>query len=109
MKTRDFLDFRVLTLNGRAVQNKGMALFPRRIDGLYAMISRQNDENLFIMFSDNPHFWDDPQILVRPSENWQLSKIGNCGSPIETGLAGSCSLTASAQCANIASAQSYSI
>src|SRR5271166_154513 len=61
-----------------------MALFPRRIDGLYAMISRQDDENLFIMFSDNPHFWDDPQILVRPSENWQLSKIGNCGSPIET-------------------------
>ena len=84
MKTRDFLDFRVLTLNGRAVQNKGMALFPRRIDGLYAMISRQDDENLFIMFSDNPHFWDDPQILVRPSENWQLSKIDNCGSPIET-------------------------
>lgn len=84
MKTRDFLDFRVLTLNGRAVQNKGMALFPRRIDGLYAMISRQDDENLFIMFSGNPHFWDDPQILVRPSENWELFKIGNCGSPIET-------------------------
>ena len=84
MKTRDFLDFRVFTLNGRAVQNKGMALFLRRIDGLYAMISRQDDENLFIMFSDNPHFWDDPQILVRPSENWQLSKICNCGSPIET-------------------------
>jgi predicted GH43/DUF377 family glycosyl hydrolase len=84
MKTRDFLEFRVLTLNGRAAQNKGMALFPRRIDGLYAMISRQDDENLFIMFSDNPHFWDDPKILMRPSENWQLSKIGNCGSPIET-------------------------
>ena len=84
IKTRDFLDFRVLTLNGRTVQNKGMALFPRRIDGLYAMISRQDDENLFIMFSGNPHFWDDPQILVRPSENWELSKIGNCGSPIET-------------------------
>ena len=84
MKTQNFLDFRVRTLNGRAVQNKGMALFPRRIDGLYAMISRQDDENLFIMFSGNPHFWDDPQILVRPSENWQLSKIGNCGSPIET-------------------------
>jgi beta-1,4-mannooligosaccharide phosphorylase len=78
MKTRDFLDFRVLTLNGRAVQNKGMALFPRRIDGLYAMISRQDDQNLFIMFSDNPHFWDDPQILVRPSENWELFKIGLC-------------------------------
>ena len=48
------------------------------------MISRQDDENLFIMFSGNPHFWNEPQILVRPSENWELSKIGNCGSPIET-------------------------
>jgi predicted GH43/DUF377 family glycosyl hydrolase len=84
MTTRDFLDFGVRTLNGRAVQNKGMALFPRRIDGHYAMISRQDDENLFIMFSDNPHHWEDPQILARPSENWELSKIGNCGSPIET-------------------------
>src|SRR5271165_7049609 len=65
-------------------RSRTLALFPRRVDGLYAMISRQDDENLFIMFSDNPHFWDDPQILVRPSENWQLSKIGNCGSPIET-------------------------
>jgi hypothetical protein len=57
MKTRDFLDFRVLTLNGRGVQNKGMALLPRRIDGPYAMISLQDDENLLIMFSGNPHFW----------------------------------------------------
>ena len=47
------------------------------------MISRQDDENLFIMFSGNSHFWNEPQILVRPSENWELSEIGNCGSPIE--------------------------
>ena len=56
IETQDFLHFRVLTLNGTAVQNKGMALFPRRIDGSYAMLSRQDDENLFIMFSDNPHY-----------------------------------------------------
>ncbi len=55
IETQDFLRFRVLTLTGTAVQNKGMALFPRRIDGSYAMLSRQDDENLFIMFSDNPH------------------------------------------------------
>ncbi len=84
METQDFEHFRVLTLNGSAVQNKGMALFPRRIDGCYAMLSRQDDENLYIMFSDNPHYWSDPQILLRPSEAWESVKIGNCGSPLET-------------------------
>jgi len=84
LETTDFLHFRALTLNGRAVQNKGMALFPRRIQGRYAMISRQDDENLFIMFSDHPHFWSDPVLLRKPGEVWEAVKIGNCGSPIET-------------------------
>jgi len=84
IETEDFLHFRVLTLNGSAVQNKGMALFPRRIHGRYAMLSRQDDENLFIMFSDNPHHWSDPQILLRPAEVWESVKVGNCGSPLET-------------------------
>ena len=84
IETQDFLHFRVLTLNGTAVQNKGMALFPRRIDGNYAMLSRQDDENLFIMFSDNPHYWSDSAVLLRPAEMWESVKIGNCGSPIET-------------------------
>ena len=84
IETQDFLHFRVLTLNGNAVQNKGMALFPRRIGGRYAMLSRQDDENLFIMLSDNPHHWSDPQLLMRPVEMWESVKIGNCGSPIET-------------------------
>ena len=84
LETADFLNFRARTLNGRAVQNKGMAIFPRRIDGRYAMISRQDDENLFLMFSDNPHFWSDPQLLRRPSHAWEAVKIGNCGSPVET-------------------------
>ncbi len=84
IETEDFLNFRILTLNGRAVQNKGMALFPRRIDGRFAMLSRQDDENLFIMFSDNPHYWNDRQILMRPAQAWESVKIGNCGSPIET-------------------------
>jgi len=84
IETTDFNHFRVLTLNGNAVQNKGMALFPRRIQGRYAMLARQDDENLFIMFSDNPHFWNDPQPLLRPAELWESVKIGNCGSPIET-------------------------
>ena len=84
LETADFLHFRARTLNGRAVQNKGMAFFPRRIDGRYAMISRQNDEDLFLMFSDNPHFWSDPKVLQRPGQPWEMVKIGNCGSPIET-------------------------
>jgi predicted GH43/DUF377 family glycosyl hydrolase len=84
LETTDFLHFRALTLNGRAVQNKGMALFPRRIRGRYAMISRQDDENLFLMFSDHPHFWSDPKLLCKPGEPWEAVKIGNCGSPMET-------------------------
>lgn len=84
IETKDFLHFRILTLNGQAVQNKGMALFPRCIQGQYAMLSRQDDENLFIMFSGDPHFWSDPVILLRPAEMWESVKIGNCGSPIET-------------------------
>lgn len=84
IETQDFLHFRVLTLNGSAVQNKGMALFLRRVDGNYMMLSRQDDENLFIMCSDNPHYWSDPRLLLRPAETWESVKIGNCGSPIET-------------------------
>jgi len=84
IETQDFLHFRVLTLNGSAVQNKGMALFPRRIHGRHAMLSRQDDENLFVMFSDNPHYWSDPHLILRPAEAWESVKLGNCGSPIET-------------------------
>lgn len=84
LETRDFLHFRVITLNGAAVQNKGMALFPRRIGGKYAMLSRQDDENLFLMTSDNLHYWSRAHLLVRPAAPWEAVKVGNCGSPIET-------------------------
>jgi predicted GH43/DUF377 family glycosyl hydrolase len=84
IETSDFETFRVLTLNGAAVQNKGMALFPRKVNGRYVMISRQDDENVFIMYSDNVHFWDQPEKLLRPAQSWEFAKIGNCGSPIET-------------------------
>jgi predicted GH43/DUF377 family glycosyl hydrolase len=84
IETVDFLNFRVLTLNGRAVQNKGMALFPRRIDGRYVMLTRQDDEDLFLSFSDNPHFWSDSVLLEQPQQPWEFVKLGNCGSPIET-------------------------
>jgi predicted GH43/DUF377 family glycosyl hydrolase len=84
IETHDFLDFRILTLNGAAVQNKGMALFPRKVNGQYLMLSRQDDENLYLMRSSNPHHWENPELLMRPAETWESVKIGNCGSPIET-------------------------
>jgi predicted GH43/DUF377 family glycosyl hydrolase len=84
IETSDFLQFRVRTLSGPAIQNKGMALFPRRIDGRYAMLSRYDDENLFLMFSEDRYFWRDPQLLLQPCWSWEFVKIGNCGSPIET-------------------------
>jgi predicted GH43/DUF377 family glycosyl hydrolase len=86
IETVDFLHFKILTLNGDAVQNKGMALFPRRIGGRFAMLSRQDNENLFIMFSDSPHHWSNPEIIMRPSAMWEAVKVGNCGSPIETDI-----------------------
>jgi predicted GH43/DUF377 family glycosyl hydrolase len=84
IETSDFLQFRVRTLSGPAIQNKGMALFPRRINGRYAMLSRYDDENLFLMFSEDRYFWRNPQLLLQPCWSWEFVKIGNCGSPIET-------------------------
>jgi hypothetical protein len=84
METIDFLRFRFITLNGPAAQNKGMAIFPRKINGLYAMLSRQDSESVYLMFSDNVHFWNEREILLTPTFPWELVQLGNCGSPIET-------------------------
>ncbi|MCX7000104.1 MAG: glycoside hydrolase family 130 protein [Candidatus Sumerlaeota bacterium] len=82
----DFKNFKMITLNGSAVQNKGMALFPRRINGNFAMLSRQDNESIFLMYSDNIHFWHEAVRIVRPKYDWEFMKIGNCGSPIETDI-----------------------
>ena len=84
VETSDFLKFRFITLNGPAAQNKGMALFPRKIDGLFAMLSRQDNENISLMFSDNVHFWNERTLLLKPRFPWEFVQLGNCGSPIET-------------------------
>jgi predicted GH43/DUF377 family glycosyl hydrolase len=84
VETSDFLLFRFRTLNGPAAENKGMALFPRKIGGLFAMLSRQDNENIYLMFSDNIHFWNERIALLKPSFPWELVQLGNCGSPIET-------------------------
>ena len=61
----NFLLFRFITLNGPAAKNKAWP-FPRKINGLYAMLSRQDNENIYLMFSDNVHFWYEPKVLLKP-------------------------------------------
>ena len=82
--TRDFREFSICTLNGPAIRNKGLALFPRKIHGQYAMLGRQDGENIHLMFSDHLHFWYESQVLIRPTHPWEFVQLGNCGSPIET-------------------------
>ncbi len=82
--TEDFRTFKIATLNGLAAQNKGMALFPRKIGGMFVMLSRKDRENLHLATSDNVRFWNDVTELWRPSRPWELMQIGNCGSPLET-------------------------
>jgi predicted GH43/DUF377 family glycosyl hydrolase len=84
IETPDFLHFKFITLNGPAVQNKGMALFPRKVNRHYAMLGRQDYENIYVMFSDDLHFWYETQVVLKPSFPWEFIQIGNCGSPIET-------------------------
>ena len=82
--TTDFTRFRFLPFSGRAVRNKGFALFPRRVGGRYAMLSRQDGENIFLMTSDELLRWDEATVICRPREPWELVQLGNCGSPILT-------------------------
>jgi predicted GH43/DUF377 family glycosyl hydrolase len=84
VETTDFVRFRVSTLNGSEIAGKGMALFPRRIRGCYAMLSRQDGENIFYMESDMLHFWHAKRLILKPTEPWEYVQVGNCGSPLET-------------------------
>jgi predicted GH43/DUF377 family glycosyl hydrolase len=84
LETDDFLRFRINTLNGPEVRNKGLALFPRKINGHYAMLSRQDGENIYLMFSDMLHFWYTKELIAKPTYPWEYVQLGNCGSPIET-------------------------
>jgi predicted GH43/DUF377 family glycosyl hydrolase len=84
LETPDFTEFRITTLNGKYAQNKGVALFPRKINGWYVLISRADNENLYVATSKNVRFWNDAQRLQTPTYPWELIQIGNCGSPIET-------------------------
>ncbi len=84
IQTDDFVSFRIGTLNGPAAQNKGMALFPRRVGGKYVMLSRRDRENLHLATSTDVRHWNEVTELHRPARSWELLQIGNCGSPLET-------------------------
>jgi predicted GH43/DUF377 family glycosyl hydrolase len=83
IETSDFLTFRMMPLSGTAARNKGMALFPRKIGGKYAMIARQDNENLYLIYSDDLYTWNGGQAVLKPEFPWEFVQIGNCGSPIE--------------------------
>jgi predicted GH43/DUF377 family glycosyl hydrolase len=83
IETSDFMSFRMSPLHGSAAQNKGMALFPRKINGQFAMIARQDNENLYLIYSDDLYRWDGGQAILKPQFPWEFVQIGNCGSPIE--------------------------
>jgi predicted GH43/DUF377 family glycosyl hydrolase len=83
LETTDFQSFRMSPLRGTASQNKGMALFPQKIDGQYAMIGRQDNENLYLIYSNDLHVWDGGVPILKPRFPWEFVQIGNCGSPIE--------------------------
>jgi len=83
IETADFLTFRLSPLRGSAAKNKGMALFPQKIGGKYAMISRQDNENLYLIYSSDLYCWDGGVAILKPQFPWEFVQIGNCGSPIE--------------------------
>ena len=84
IETKDFYHFKVVPIHGKYSQHKGMALFPRKIKGDYAMLSRIDGMNNYVMFSDNINLWLKAKKILEPVYPWELVQIGNAGSPIET-------------------------
>ncbi len=84
LETTGFGTIKIRTLGGRYALNKGMALFPRKVDGRFLMLGRLDNENLFLLKSDDVLFWNEADLLMKPRFAWEIIQIGNCGSPIET-------------------------
>jgi predicted GH43/DUF377 family glycosyl hydrolase len=83
IETDDFVRFRMTALRGEAARNKGMALFPRKFAGKYVMIARQDNENLYLSYSDDLYCWNGGDALLKPRFPWEFVQIGNCAAPIE--------------------------
>ena len=105
IETSDFLSFRMSPLQGTAARNKGMALFPRRIDGKYAMIARQDNENLYLIYSDDLYRWDGGRAILKPQFPGNSCRSETAVHPSNSMKAGSCSRTASVRSGNIRSAR----
>jgi len=75
---------RIRALRGQFARNKGLALFPRKIDDRYMMSARIDGENLFLLQSDDVLMWNEAMPIGGPQHAWEFVQIGNCGSPIET-------------------------
>ncbi len=83
LETTDFRNFRIITLNGNVIQNRGLALFPRKINGCFFMLGRMDGQRIFLLTSSNIHFWNDAQLLAEPLMPWEFVQMGNCGAPLE--------------------------
>lgn len=83
MRTKDFRSFELVPMTGTAARNKGIALFPRKVDGSYLSIGRQDGENLYLLKTDDLTHWDDGELILKPQHPWEFVQIGNCGAPIE--------------------------
>lgn len=84
LETKDFVHFTSSPMAGAAAANKGLALFPRRIDGKFAALSRSDRESNTITYSENPRRWEEGLACQMPTTSWEVVQLGNCGSPIET-------------------------
>jgi predicted GH43/DUF377 family glycosyl hydrolase len=84
LSTRDFYHFKGLPIHGELAQNKGMALFPRKINGKYAILCRTDGVNNYLAYSDNISIWREAKLIQKPKYSWELIQVGNSGSPIET-------------------------
>tara|TARA_R110002049_G_scaffold176559_3_gene343753 strand:- start:315 stop:1676 length:1362 start_codon:yes stop_codon:yes gene_type:complete len=84
LSTDDFYKFRIMPLHGSGAIGKNLALFPKKIKGNYAMLSRVDGVNNYLMYSDRTTLWNDPVILQKPKYPWEFTQIGNCGSPLWT-------------------------
>ncbi|MFZ4428704.1 MAG: glycoside hydrolase family 130 protein [Saprospiraceae bacterium] len=84
IETSDFQNFKIRPIAGKAASDKGMALFPEKVKGRYAMVGRQGGRSLSIMYSDDLYLWDSYAPLQHPQRDWEMLQMGNCGSPVKT-------------------------
>jgi len=84
IETDDFRSFRIATLSGECAQNKGIALFPRKLGGEFLALGRHDNVNNFLMTSTDVRIWRETELIQEPSRPWELMQLGNCGSPLET-------------------------